>query len=560
MNSVTSTPEVVPSPPVSRAHIIPKIFVALTVLAYFLHLGLNNIWTPNESFYAEAVREMLESGNYLDIFYNYEPRFNKPPLLYWLMALSANLFGLSEWAIRLPVAILGLGAVYLTYLMGKLLDNERLGILAAAIMAFSFHFVINARYGSPAVPLTFFFSLTVYLFLKGYLQRSFIYVLLSYVALGFTILMKGYPYLIVISLIIGVYVLLDSHFRWRNFWTKIAWLKPWLGLPIALGIGMSWIIYMGLTYGQEFYEVFITETYGRAFTRKASLKPFFYLEANLWGFLAYSIPLFTGLGYLLVSQFRDLRTSPALRLGFSWFIVMLIVFTIAKGKIPTYFIQGHPGMSLMTAFFILRLKPIHPRWKVWYNLQFWMPGIAFTLLSVVIIFLVKASFFLYPLAILPLAAYWWGKKQDIEYLQLPYLPFTGLLNAYLLFALLVLPQMEIGYRNQDAMGAAIRGKVVDTTLPIMVEEFNVHNLPYYAERRVEQYQSFEDISEALTVGPGVVLIPSHRLNEYPPGEEIWRGLIYENSETRTLMFLLDTLKHERGEATPFVEYSLVAYL
>ncbi|MEL6142642.1 MAG: phospholipid carrier-dependent glycosyltransferase, partial [Bacteroidota bacterium] len=151
---------------------MPKILTGLTILAYFLHLGLNNIWTPNESFYAEAVREMLESGNYLELFYNYEPRFNKPPLLYWLMAISASIFGLSEFAIRLPVALLGLGTVYLTYQMGRLLDGERLGILAAAVMAFSFQFVINARYGSPAVPLTFFFTLTTFLFLKGYLQRS----------------------------------------------------------------------------------------------------------------------------------------------------------------------------------------------------------------------------------------------------------------------------------------------------------------------------------------------------------------------------------------------------
>ena len=560
MNRVTSILEATPSKPASRAHIVPKVFAALTILAYFLHLGLNNIWTPNESFYAEAVREMLESGNYLELFYNYEPRFNKPPLLYWLMALSASIFGLSEWAIRLPVALMGLGSVYLTYLIGRFLDGEKLGVLAGVVMAFSFQFVINARYGSPAVPLTFFFTLTVYFFLKAYHRQAINYLGLAYIALGLTMLMKGYPYLIVISLIIGLYVLLDTQFQWRNFWSKIAWLKPWLGLPLAIGIGMSWIIYMGLTYGQEFYEVFINETYGRAFTRKASLKPFFYFEANLWGFLPYSIPFFVGLGYLIFTRFRDFGASKSLRFGCSWFMVMLVVFTIAKGKIPTYFIQGHPGMSLMTAFFILQLKPIQARWRIWYNLQFWIPGIAFVLLGIVIIFLVKASFFLYPLAILPLVAYWWGKKRNIEYLQLPYLPFISLLNAYLLFALLVLPQMEIGYRNQDDIGAAILNEDLDPSIPILVEEFNVHNLPYYAERRIEQYQRYEDIIDQLQESPSVVLLPSHRLSEYPKGKEIWRGLIYENSETRTLMFLLDTLKHERGESTPFVEYSLVYYL
>ena len=51
-------------------------------------------------FYAESVREMFESGNFLDIQYNYEARYNKPPLTYWLIAASASVFGLNEFGIR----------------------------------------------------------------------------------------------------------------------------------------------------------------------------------------------------------------------------------------------------------------------------------------------------------------------------------------------------------------------------------------------------------------------------------------------------------------------------
>jgi len=84
--------------------------LVIITFIYFFQFGVNDIWTPNESFYAEAVREMFESGNFLEIFYNYEPRYNKPPLTYWLMASSAWVFGLSEFSLRLPIVLLGLGS------------------------------------------------------------------------------------------------------------------------------------------------------------------------------------------------------------------------------------------------------------------------------------------------------------------------------------------------------------------------------------------------------------------------------------------------------------------
>ncbi len=529
-------------------------FAGLTVVAYFLNLGLNNIWTPNESFYDESVREMIESGNYLDIFYNYEPRFNKPPLVYWLMAASALLFGLSEFAIRLPIALAGLGTIFLVYRTGKLLEGQRLGIVAAMVMAFSFQFVINARYGAPAIPLTFLFTWTMYLFLKGYQHKQFSYILLAYLALGLTILMKGYPYLIIISLIIGVYLFFDSRFSFKTFWAKIVFLRPWLGLPLALAIGMSWISYMYIAYGDAFHEVFMEETYRRAFTRKTSLKPFFYLEANLWGFLPYALTLYLGLIYLIVNRFRNFLQQPVLKLGFSWFIVMLIVFTIAKGKIPTYFIQAHPGMSLLTAYFILYFTPASAKWKPLYNLQFWLPGILFLVLNRIIVYMFEGHFLFHLLAISPVLLLLLAHYEKIEWLSLPYLPFYSLLSTYLLFAMLVLPKMESGYRNQDLMGQAVKEKITDRSIPIMIETIQVHNLPFYAERRVVPYLSPQQIEQTFLNGKGLALVPLTHAHFYKDTEEVWRGLVYSGSESRTLEFILEIFKHKRGELSKFSEY------
>ena len=111
--------------------------MTLISILYFYNFSVNDIWTPNESFYAESVREMFESGNFLDIQYNYEARYNKPPLTYWLIAASASVFGLNEFGIRLPMILLTIGSVWLTYLLGKRLYGEKGGIYAMLIMAVS---------------------------------------------------------------------------------------------------------------------------------------------------------------------------------------------------------------------------------------------------------------------------------------------------------------------------------------------------------------------------------------------------------------------------------------
>ena len=540
-------------------HLVLLSLGILTTLAYFLNLGINNIWTPNESFYAEAVREMMESGNYLELFYNYEPRFNKPPMLYWLIALSGSIFGLTEFAVRLPIALCGLGTVWLTYKMGQLLANQKLGIIAAIVVAFSFQFVINARYAAPAVPLTFFFSLTLYYFLKGIHQQKFGYVFLGYLALGVTMLTKGYPYLIIIALIAALYLWFQSNGKWSVFWKNIKFTRLWLGLPIAILIGMSWILYMYSTFGNAFYEVFMEETFRRAFTREnARLKPFFYLEANIWGFLPYSITLYFGLIYLLFTRFKGFKASRVLQFSLSWFVVMLVVFTIAKGKIPTYFIQGHPGMALFVAYFINQSFA----WKGWknnlYRLQFWVPGVVFVLLSLLIVAVFQPNVLLFLLAIIPLGLTLWNKKLNIEWFKVSYLPFTSFLATYILFGLLVLPEMENGFRNQDQMGKAIQENIIPDDVPILLEDCLVHNLPYYAGRKVIPYLAPEEISLFNQQSRILVFTPIENIGQYEGSfQVIWRGLHYSSSESRTLQFIVDMLQEKRGEPNRFKEYVLL---
>jgi len=533
------------------------VFWLLSIAAYFWNLGINNIWTPNEGFYADSVREMFESGNYLDIYYNYELRFNKPPMLYWLIALSGKLFGLSEFSIRLPSALAGLGAVFLTYRIGRFLENDRLGTVAAIVMMFSFQFVINARYASPAVTLTFFMTLTLYWFLKAYHLQSKKYLLLAYLALGLTVLTKGYPYIIIISGIILVYILFQNRYDWRRFFAEVWRLYPVPGLLLAVAIGMSWPLYSYLKFGDAFYQVFMDETARRALGEDSPFQPFFYLEANTWGFIPYSLTFYLGLGYLIATRFRGFLGHRVLTFGFSWFIVMLIIFTMSSGKIPTYFIQGHPGMSLFTAYFIVHVADRTKRLQRLFRATYIIPGVLFTLAGILVVYFFEGHPLLYLPALAPAFAVLAGYRYDITYLKWPYLPFMAFLTTYLLFSMVVLPYIETGYRNHEQIGTAIRQAVPDPSIPLLLEEQYIHNLPYYAQRRMLPELSREAIREYGADNPLLALVPANSAASYGPSQLVWEGLIYEGSETRTLEFILHVMKDRRGEDSRFGSYQVI---
>ncbi|PYR93707.1 MAG: hypothetical protein DMF84_07815 [Acidobacteria bacterium] len=101
--------------------------LALVIAIYFVHLGTESIWDANEAFYVETPREMLESHDFINPTFNYLPRFNKPVLSYWIVALFYGLFGVSVTAQRIPMALGAMVIIGCAYVLGRLtVDGGRL--------------------------------------------------------------------------------------------------------------------------------------------------------------------------------------------------------------------------------------------------------------------------------------------------------------------------------------------------------------------------------------------------------------------------------------------------
>src|SRR5215467_14356862 len=96
----------------------------------------------DESRFAEASRQMVETGNYIDIRFASGPRYNKPIGIYWLQSLSAAVAGPALrdhiWVYRLPSLIGGLLSVLLLFRLGCLVASQETALLAALLLGTTF--------------------------------------------------------------------------------------------------------------------------------------------------------------------------------------------------------------------------------------------------------------------------------------------------------------------------------------------------------------------------------------------------------------------------------------
>src|ERR1044072_9965758 len=115
-----------------------KLLIVILVFAaapYFIRLGASSLWDSNEAFYAETPREMIESGDYINPTFNYQPRFNKPPLCYWIVALFYKLFGASESVERVTIALAAIAMIATASALGSAIFSFEAGLLAAVGLA-----------------------------------------------------------------------------------------------------------------------------------------------------------------------------------------------------------------------------------------------------------------------------------------------------------------------------------------------------------------------------------------------------------------------------------------
>ena len=332
--------------------------VLLSCVTFFLGLGHQAISDSDEGFYAEASREMVEGGDWLTPHFNYQQRWQKPILYYWLTAAAYLAAGEREWTARWWSAVSGLGLVLLTWAAArKLTGREDAAWLAGAMTATSYGYFAIARLALPDLPLTFFITLTIWAALE---QRW----ILAGVAAGLGLLTKG-PIALVIPAIVLVPI----------WWRERTTISVRRGLAVARGtrakaersagfrdlaiagivcavIGLPWYLAMTLEHGTAYLQSFFVGDNLERFATDRFNEPralWFYLPIVVGGMLPWSVYLaLPWQSAVRVARRQRMLTDVEWRL-LLWAAMPLLFFTLSIGKQPRYILPVLPPLAILVA-------------------------------------------------------------------------------------------------------------------------------------------------------------------------------------------------------------------
>lgn len=145
------------------------LILLLAIPFLFWGIGSFSFLDPDEGLYGTIAREMAEGGDWITPHFNSVRYLEKPPLHFWLSALTISAFGRSEWAVRLWSAVPAFGTALLLWRMGAWLYGENGGILSAAIFATSVGVFRYARVAAPDFLLVFSVTLSMFGFARAHL-------------------------------------------------------------------------------------------------------------------------------------------------------------------------------------------------------------------------------------------------------------------------------------------------------------------------------------------------------------------------------------------------------
>jgi 4-amino-4-deoxy-L-arabinose transferase-like glycosyltransferase len=314
------------------------VILLFSYLSLFHGLGSYSLKEPDEGRYAEIPREMVESGNYVIPHLNYCRYFEKPPLLYWVVALSYQTFGISEWSFRLPNALAAFSSVLAIYLFGRWCFGPGTAFLASLILLSSIGFFCMARIVTTDMLLTLWLIVSVCCFYVYYRDRRSVFLYAFYASLALATLTKGPIAILLIALTVFVFLLLE---RRISFLTEMKWS---VGVPLFLIIAAPWYIVISMREKEFFKFFFVDQHILRFMTPKHNRTgPFYYFVPILLGGL---FPWSALLPSAIAQLWRDARV----RLILIWSGVVFGLFSISHSKLPPYILPIFPALSLVIGY------------------------------------------------------------------------------------------------------------------------------------------------------------------------------------------------------------------
>ncbi len=331
-------------------------------IAFFQTLGRLPLLEPDEGRYAEIPREMLARGDFITPYLNYVKYFEKPPLHYWLNALSFSVFGQNEFAARFPGTLLGFLGVLLTYYLGRKLFDRRSALFAALILGTSVGYLVMSRINFTDMTLTFCMTACLGSFILATRDdetRKGSWYHLFYLFSAMAVLAKGLIGIVLPGAIIFLYLLFTK--RWR----LLREMRLATGIPLFLLAASPWFILVSLRnpefarffFIHEHFERFLTKVHGR-------YQPFWFFVPVLIGCM---LPWSLFLPTAARDFWRERRESghDARLYLVLWAAVIFLFFSKSDSKLIPYILPVFPPLALLAGRSFARAmeEKSLPRWQ-----------------------------------------------------------------------------------------------------------------------------------------------------------------------------------------------------
>ncbi len=333
------------------------LFAGILVILFLSGALMRDLTYPDELRYAEVAREMLERGTWVLPTLNYEIYPDKPPLFFWLLALSMGLLGATPLAALLPSMLAALGTGLLTYRIGhEIFDRETARLGSFVFMTFSI-VVLMAQVVRMDMLLTLLTTAAVYWFVRAIRRRpgdAGMNVLWGYVLIAMALLTKGPVGLLIPALaVLGFLALTEQTDSARS-------LRSDTGVLIVAALALAWLFPAGFEGGWSYLkEIVWTQNAGRLADSFAHAKPFYYY------LMIFPVLFFPWSFYLLLYLDRSVRNGCArdrstMILLLCWVLGPGIVFSLISGKMAIYLLPVTPALALLIArpLILLARRPI----------------------------------------------------------------------------------------------------------------------------------------------------------------------------------------------------------
>lgn len=353
--------------------------------------------------YASMSREMMENGSYLKLYDLGLDYLDKPPMLFWMSAISLKIFGVYDWAYRLPSVILLLVAIYSTYKLSILFYEKRIAQLAAIVLATSQAVFLMVHDVRCDTMLMGWVSLSLWQLAAWYNNKKWKHFLLAFIAISCGMMTKG-P----IALMVPLFAFFP-HFVLRREWKQFFRWEYILGLiivailliPMSIGLYQQYDLEPGKVFhgraiqsGLRFY--YWTQSFGRYTGENVynEMNHFtFLLENMLWSFLPWIFFFLIGL-FLVIRQLFQQKWKISQQeewISAGGFIITYCILARSQAQLPHYIFVVLPLAAIVTARCVNQLLFEKQFTKLLTGLQ-WLHAFIFLLLWITAIALMVWPF------------------------------------------------------------------------------------------------------------------------------------------------------------------------